>query len=104
MSKNSKYTAATQDDVDKGRAVFWIPDSRSKVYHLGFPLPADAIVVADMEVGEAEEYIRAGTTVTVIQAEIVDEKDVLLGFRYEGGTGVCDLNQLRFTTETKTKT
>lgn len=102
MSKNNKRATASQDDVDKGTAVFCVPDRRSKIYDLGFPLPADAVVVADMEVGEEGECIRAGTMVTVIQAEIVDEADVLLGFRYEGGTGVCDLHEVRFTTETGT--
>lgn len=98
MSKNNKTSAATQDDVDRGVAIFWIPDSRSKAYDVGRPLPADAWVVADIEVGEGER-IPAGTRVTVIQAEIIDDTEVLLGFRYEKGAGVCDLGQLRFAVE-----
>ena len=86
---------ATAEDVEKGTAVFHVPDSRSKVYDLGFSLPAEAIVDKDMEVGGGER-IPAGTPIRVIQAEIVDNQDVLLGFTYGENRGVCHIDQVRF--------
>ena len=96
MSKNTKLLTATQADVDEGRAVFWVPDFRSKVYDVGLPLPADARLLCDIEVEKAGDLIPAGTTVTVVQAEIVDDKDILIGFRYAGGAGVCAFEEVRF--------
>lgn len=96
MSKNTRRRAATQADVDEGTAVFWIPDSRSRIYDLGRQLPANAVVTVDMEVGTAGDLIAAGTRVSVIQSEIVDERDILLGFSYSEGVGVCALDQVRF--------
>jgi len=96
MLKNNEVLPATQADVDKGTAVFCIPDSRSKVYDLGSPLPVEAAVTTDMEVGGEGERIPAGTIVTVVQAEIVDESDVLLGFVYGEERGVCMLDQVQF--------
>ena len=96
MSKSkSDMRPATAEDVERGRAVFYVPDSRSKVYDLGFSLPAEAIVDNDMDLGGGDQ-ISAGTIVTAIQAEIVDDKDVLLGFRYDAGRGVCNATQVRF--------
>ena len=86
---------ASAEDVERGSAVFYVPDARSKVYDLGFSLPAEAIVVSDIDVGEAER-ISAGTVITVIQAEIVDDRDVLLGFSYQAGRGVCTASEVRF--------
>lgn len=99
MLKNKNdMKPATAEDVERGNAVFHVPDSRSKVYELGFSLPAQAVAVNNIDVGEGEK-IAAGMEVTVIQAEIVDDRDVLLGFSYEGGNGVCSADEVRFKEE-----
>lgn len=86
---------ASAEDVERGRAVFHIPDSRSKAYDLGFSLPAEANVAADIVVSENEKIL-IGTRITVVQAEIVDDQDIILGFSYDGGQGVCSLSEVRF--------
>jgi hypothetical protein len=45
------------------------------------------------DIGE-EDPIKAGETVKVIQAELIDDTDVLLGFVWRGQTGVCGLNEI----------
>jgi hypothetical protein len=89
----SELKPATEADVDQGAAIFWVPDSRSKVYDLGVPLPVKATVKVDMDLGNGQ-YIPAGTLVHVTQSEIVDDSDVLLGFVYSGGQGICELDQI----------
>ena len=96
MLKNTDKKPATEADVEQGLAAFWIPDQRSNVYDIGVLLPAPAIVAKDIEVGE-NERIPAGTPVTVIQAEIVDEADIIIGFKYDGGIGVCSLQEITIT-------
>jgi hypothetical protein len=95
MSKNTNDPQpATAEAVEKGLAVFHVPDSRSRAYNLGAPLPLEAIVVKDIDVGNGER-IFAGTVVTVIQAEIVDERDVLIGFVYGSDSGVCGIDEVQ---------
>lgn len=96
LKKDRKKDAATQADVDSGKAAFWVPENRSKAYDLGFPLPAQAVIRKGLECKEGEEPIPAGTFVTVVQAEIVDGSDVLIGFTYEGGQGVCAFDEIEF--------
>jgi uncharacterized ferredoxin-like protein len=93
MSKNIERMPATESDVDAGSAAFWIPDQRSNVYDLGVALPAAAVAAKNIRIDENEE-IPAGTPITIIQAEIVDETDVVVGFRYDGGVGVCSLDEV----------
>jgi hypothetical protein len=96
MSKRKNdMKPATSEDVERGSAVFYVPDSRSKVCELGFSLPSEAVVISDIEVGHGEK-ISVGTAVTIIQAEIVDDREVLLGFSYESGKGVCTASEVRF--------
>jgi hypothetical protein len=92
--------AATESDVNTGRAVFHVPDNRSRVFDIGVPLPANAVVISNLDVGEGTT-VPAGTRVIVIQAEIVDQQDVLLGFTYPGGQGVCTIEQVEIPTRTK---
>jgi hypothetical protein len=100
MSKKSEKKPATQADVDSGSAVFFVPDTRSKFYDLGMPLPVEAILVADIEASEGE-CMRAGTTITVVQAEIVDDRDVLLGITCGEQKGVCMLNEVSFKSQAR---
>jgi len=95
LKNNNDMKPATAEDVERGIAVFYVPDSRSKIYELGFSLPAEAVAVSDIEVEDGEKIL-AGTALTIIQAEIVDDRDVLLGFSYKSGKGVCTDSEVRF--------
>jgi hypothetical protein len=88
--------AATEEDCKAGRAIFYIPDNRSKVYDLGRPLPVTARYRQETETSTASEQgiIAAGTVVEIIQCEIGDNGEILVGFRYAGGEGICMLNEL----------
>lgn len=92
MSEKSK--PATETDLESGRAVFCVSDNRSRVYELGIQLPALAKTIEDMSTGTEHSILPAGTVITVIQVEIVDEKDILVGFRVRNESGVCMLNQI----------
>ena len=94
MSGRSKQQSpATEDDFKMGNAVFYIPDGRSRVYDLGQPLPLKARLRKDTEADQGT--MPAGAAVEIIQCEIVnDEKDVIVGFRHEGGFGVCMLEEI----------
>ena len=85
---------ATEEDCRAGRAIFFVPDSRSKVYDLGRPLPLQARLKQDTEVGTGPEIVPAGTPVEIIQCEIGDNGEVLAGYRYAGGEVICMLNEL----------
>jgi hypothetical protein len=89
-------TPATEDDCHAGRAIFFIPDNRSKVYDLGRPLPLQARLRQDTEAGTTDqpEVIPAGTEVEIIQCEIGDNGEILVGYRYDGGDVICMLDEL----------
>jgi hypothetical protein len=89
-------TPATEEDCKAGRAIFYIPDNRSKVYDLGRALPLPARYRQDTDTSTAKEQgiIPAGTAVEIIQCEIGDNGEILVGFRYHGGEGICMLNEL----------
>jgi hypothetical protein len=89
-------TPATEEDCKAGRAIFYIPDNRSKVYDLGRPLPLTARYRQDTDTSTAKDQgvIPAGTVVEIIQCEIGDNGENLVGFRYTGGEGLCMLNEL----------
>jgi hypothetical protein len=40
------------------------------------------------------EVIPAGTQVEIIQCEIGDNGEILVGYRYDGGVGLCMLYEL----------
>src|SRR5437870_4944038 len=90
---NNRTQPATAADVSEGRAVFWVPDSRSEIYDLGLSLLTRVTVTTDIDIGDGE-FIRAGTEITMNQAERVDGKEVLLCFVYPGGSSICNLDQL----------
>ncbi|MEO3429256.1 hypothetical protein AAFN88_10395 [Pelagibius sp. CAU 1746] len=75
--------AATEKDVQDGRAVFVVP-SGSKPVNIGLPFWA-------LQISDRNEK----TPVIAIQAEEVDG-EVIVGIRYlDGGNGVCTLSELR---------
>jgi hypothetical protein len=84
---------ATEEDARNGSAVFFVPEStRSKVFDLGVALPTGAVLLE--EVGE-ENPVPAGTCVQIIQAEILDDSHILLGFAYaDNGHGICTLDAI----------
>ena len=100
MSNNqtNNRQAATEADVDKGDAVFFVPDKRSRPYSLDRPLPARAQIAKPIRVERSDETIPAGTNVEVVQVEIVDEKDILVGFVNQGVPGVCMLEEIELIT------
>jgi hypothetical protein len=85
---------ATKNDVESGRAVFYIPDDRSDPYDLGYSLPVRARVNRDIGLEEGEKPVLAGTIVEIIQCEIVDSKEILVGFRHDSEEGVCMLEEV----------
>ena len=89
-------TPATEEDCKAGVAIFYILDKRGKVYDLGRPLPLPARYRQDTEIGTGDQLrnIPAGTPVEIIQCEIGDNGEILVGFRYERGVGICMLNEL----------
>ena len=97
MSRNptNEGRAATEADVDEGLAIFFIPDSRSRAYQTGRTLPVHAKVTKTIEIEDTEETIPAGTVVEIIQVELVDDKDILVGFMNEGTPGVCALEEVQ---------
>lgn len=82
---------ATEGDAQNGSAVFFIADGRSRAFDLGVALPVDAILVR--EVGE-NQPVPAGTRVQVIQAELLEDSSILLGFIYAEGQGICTLDEI----------
>lgn len=56
---------------------FYIPDHRSAPYSFGRKLPV-TVVVAKPDVGDG--LPSPGTILEIVQAELVDGKDVVLGF------------------------
>jgi hypothetical protein len=88
----NKREPATETDVRDGAAIFYVTDSRSKPFDLGVALPVGAVLLEDA--GE-QQPIPAGTRVQIIQAEILDDSQVLLGFTYaNNGQGICTLDTI----------
>lgn len=78
--------AATQQDVDENVCVFFVPDNRSRPFSLGSPLPLAAKITKP---SDGTDFPPPGTLVEIVQAEIVDDHDVLLGFVYGEAEGLC---------------
>src|ERR671922_1469485 len=93
---NKSKTPATPADVRANTAVFSVEPGRSKVYNVGRPLPALARVLENLETGVKGDDLNAGTEVEVVQVEIVDDKDIIVGFRHGKEKGVCELKQIEF--------
>jgi hypothetical protein len=84
---------ATERDFKDGTAIFYVKDGRSTRYDLGHSLPAAGIVRKAMQFSDGKT-ISAGTPVTIVQAEITDDRDVLIGFRYGKEQGICKLSEV----------
>lgn len=79
--------AATEFDVNAGRAVFAIDGEPVEI-----DLPSCAIV--------QEEGIGEPTPVVVIQVERLDDGSVVAGYRLlDGGTGIADFEDVEFLAE-----
>jgi hypothetical protein len=87
---------ATEEDCKAGRAIFYVPDNRSEVYDLGRPLPLTARYRQDTVIGTGENQgtILAGTLVEIVQCEKGDNGEILVGFRYDRGEGICMLSEI----------
>ena len=87
---------ATEEDCKAGRAIFYVPDNRSKIYDLGRPLPLQARIRQDTDLGEGDdqEILPAGTLVEVVQCEIGDNGEILVGFLHDGKPSLCMLKEL----------
>jgi hypothetical protein len=81
---------ATQRDVDAGQVIFYVPDGRSTPYRFGHDLPLPArLINSDETTGFA-----AGTVIEVLQAEVGDTGDVLIGFVTGTEEGICMLHEI----------
>lgn len=82
---------ANKEDVIAGRAVFYIEDVE-KEYHSYLPIPTSIPSL----VFQVDSETRIKTLAVIIQAEKVNE-DSIIGVRYfEGGNGICSLNEIEF--------
>jgi len=82
---------ATQADVDAGTCVFLIPDQRSTPYSFGRELPLAAVVALEDDPNIGPK----GTPVTIVQAEVGDTGDILLGVLFgEDGEALCLLDDV----------
>jgi len=94
MGEKSPKKPATEDEVRAGKAIFHVRAGRSRVYDLGCPLPVKAILKEDIDFGDSGKPVPKGTMVEVVQVEIVDGTDVLVGFRIGAEDGTCVLDEL----------
>ncbi len=82
---------ATQADVDSGSCVFFIPDERSKPYQFDRLLPIPARLTSEHEI----DGMPPNAEILIVQAEIGDTNDVLLGFLTKDLVeGICQLAEV----------
>lgn len=91
MDRVIEGRVATQDDVDRGVCVFFIPEERSVPYSLGRGLPIAARIVRP---NDGSDFPAFGTEVQIVQAEIVDGNEILIGFLTDEAEGVCMLEDV----------
>jgi hypothetical protein len=65
------------------------------VYDLRRPLPVAAILKDGFETADGN-IIPAGSRISVVQAELPDDGDALIGFKYEHKQGVCSIEEIEF--------
>jgi len=81
---------ATEADFHSGAAVFHVPDGRSVPYSLGRDLP----IRAELVKSEGTDW-PVGSQVSIVQAEISDGKDVILGVVHGDEQGICTLEDVK---------
>jgi hypothetical protein len=82
--------AATKADQDAEEVIFYIPDGRSVPYRFGRDLPLSARLISP----EEATGFPVGTVIEILQAEVGDTGDVLIGFMVGEEEGVCQLNEI----------
>jgi hypothetical protein len=82
--------AATKAEQDAEDVIFYIPDGRSVPYQFGRDLPLRARLINS----EEETGFPTGTEVEILQAEIGDTGDVLIGFMVGEQEGLCMLHEI----------
>ena len=82
--------AATQADQDAETVIFYIPDGRSVPYRFERDLPLRARLLGTEEI----TGFPAGTEIEILQAELGDTGDVLIGFIAGEEEGVCMLHEI----------
>ena len=81
---------ATQEDQDAKLVIFYIPDGRSVPCRFERELPLRARLVGT----EKTTGFPIGTQIEILQAEIGDTGDVLIGFIVGEDEGVCLLQEV----------
>ena len=79
---------ATQKDQDAEEVIFYIPDGRSVPYRFERDLPLRARLVG------SDSGFPIGTEIEILQAEIGDTGDVLIGFMVGEDEGICLLQEI----------
>lgn len=79
---------ATEADADAGEVIFYIPNGRSVPYEFGRDLPLRARLVGE------ESGFPAETVIEILQAEVGDNGEVLIGFVSGEDEGVCMLHEI----------
>ena len=82
--------AATKADQDAEEVIFYVPDGRSVPYQFGRDLPLSARLISS----EEATGFPVGTEIEILQAEIGDTGDVLVGFIAGEEEGICQLNEI----------
>jgi len=82
--------AATKADQDAEEVIFYIPNGRSAPYRFDRDLPLSARLISP----EEETGFPVGTLIEILQAEIGDTGDVLIGFMVGEEEGICQLNEI----------
>ncbi len=82
--------AATQADQDAETVIFYIQDGRSVPYRFERDLPLRARLVGT----EETTGFPVGTEIEILQAELGDTGDVLIGFVAGEEEGICMLHEI----------
>ena len=82
---------ATQADQDREEVIFYIPDGRSVPYRFERDLPLRARLVGT----EETTGFPIGTEIEILQAEIGNSGDVLIGFIVGEDEGICLLHEIK---------
>ena len=81
---------ATQADQEAEEVIFYIPNGRSVPYRFERDLPLRARLVGT----EKTTRFPIGTEIEILQAEIGDTGDVLIGFIVGEDEGICLLQEI----------